>query len=82
MTKRLHFTCNPAVHELVLRFINAGIQLGLPQSDVLAIAATVELLHNASLVHDDLQDGDAYRRGHMAVWKNLARLVRFALVTL
>ena len=53
--------------------INAGIQLGLPQSDVLAIAATVELLHNASLVHDDLQDGDAYRRGHMAVWKKFGK---------
>lgn len=53
--------------------INAGVQLGLPQSDILAIAACVELLHNASLVHDDLQDGDAYRRGNMAVWKKFGQ---------
>ncbi len=31
-------------------------------------AAACELLHNATLVHDDLQDGDAIRRGHFTVW--------------
>lgn len=31
-------------------------------------AAACELLHNATLVHDDLQDGDALRRGHFTVW--------------
>lgn len=31
-------------------------------------AAACELLHNATLVHDDLQDGDRYRRGKPAVW--------------
>jgi geranylgeranyl pyrophosphate synthase len=31
-------------------------------------AAAVELLHNASLVHDDLQDGDPTRRGKPALW--------------
>lgn len=35
----------------------------------LCMAACVELLHNASLIHDDLQDGDATRRGVDAVWK-------------
>ena len=34
-----------------------------------AISAACELLHNASLVHDDLQDGDTVRRGEFAVWK-------------
>lgn len=33
-------------------------------------AATCELLHQASLVHDDLQDGDRVRRGSPAVWAN------------
>lgn len=31
-------------------------------------AAACELLHNATLVHDDLQDGDRTRRGHPTVW--------------
>ena len=34
-----------------------------------AISAACELLHNASLVHDDLQDRDTVRRGEEAVWK-------------
>jgi len=35
----------------------------------IAAAAASELLHNASLVHDDLCDGDSERRGQLAVWK-------------
>ena len=31
-------------------------------------AAACELLHNATLVHDDLQDGDEARRGRPALW--------------
>lgn len=31
-------------------------------------AAATEMLHNATLVHDDLQDGDAVRRGQPSVW--------------
>ncbi|MBV9772358.1 MAG: polyprenyl synthetase family protein, partial [Gemmatimonadetes bacterium] len=31
-------------------------------------AAACELLHNATLVHDDLQDGDRVRRGRPTVW--------------
>ncbi|MEM9693924.1 MAG: hydroxymethylglutaryl-CoA reductase, degradative, partial [Myxococcota bacterium] len=30
--------------------------------------AACEMLHNATLVHDDLQDGDLVRRGRMTVW--------------
>ena len=32
-------------------------------------AAAVELLHNFSLVHDDIQDGSETRRGRDSVWK-------------
>lgn len=37
--------------------------------NALQLAAAVELLHNASLVHDDLQDRDVYRRGQETVWR-------------
>ena len=33
-------------------------------------AAACEMLHNATLVHDDLQDGDETRRGRETVWKH------------
>lgn len=48
--------------------LSAGLALGLSRSDALCLAATAELLHNASLVHDDLQDRDAVRRSQSAVW--------------
>ncbi len=32
------------------------------------LAVATELLHNASLVHDDLQDNDTMRRGQETVW--------------
>ncbi|MEA2117517.1 polyprenyl synthetase family protein [Halovibrio sp. HP20-50] len=35
----------------------------------IAAAAASELIHNASLVHDDLCDGDSERRGQPAIWK-------------
>ena len=42
--------------------------LGLGSGDAAALGAAVELLHNASLIHDDLQDGARCRRGEIAVW--------------
>ena len=41
----------------------SGKSLGLSDSDAVCIASSVELLHNASLIHDDLQDNEQYRRG-------------------
>ncbi len=48
--------------------LHAGAALGLPSGDSVALAATAELLHNASLVHDDLQDRGELRRGTQTVW--------------
>jgi geranylgeranyl pyrophosphate synthase len=42
--------------------------LGARAEEAVDWAAAVELLHNASLVHDDLQDGDPMRRGKPALW--------------
>ena len=42
-------------------------------------AAAVELLHNASLVHDDICDGDKLRRGQQAVWAKFGRHVALTL---
>ncbi len=35
----------------------------------LPAAACIELIHNFSLVHDDIQDGSDLRRGRLTVWK-------------
>jgi geranylgeranyl pyrophosphate synthase len=48
--------------------LSAGQALGLSEEDSITIASAVELIHNASLIHDDLQDGDQYRRSHESVW--------------
>ena len=48
--------------------LHASLALGLQEFDALCLAAAAELLHNASLVQDDLQDGDKLRRGLPAVW--------------
>lgn len=48
--------------------LDAGRRLDLPTHDRLHLALATELLHNASLIHDDLQDQDPVRRGHPAVW--------------
>ncbi len=37
-------------------------------AQALPAAAAVELVHNFSLVHDDIQDSSHYRRGRRAVW--------------
>ncbi len=50
---------------LALFAVNA---LGGRMEDGVPWGACCELLHNASLIHDDIQDGDRYRRGRPALW--------------
>ena len=60
--------------------IDAGLALHLSSKTIVALASTIELLHNASLVHDDLQDADISRRGRESVWKNMVNLMLFVQV--
>lgn len=55
--------------------LDAAAVLNLSRIASLACAAAPELLHNASLAHDDLQDGDALRRAKPAVWTQFGRAV-------
>ena len=49
--------------------VSASLALGLTDESAVRLAASVETLHNASLIQDDLQDRDALRRGKTAIWK-------------
>lgn len=48
--------------------LHACQALGVKSADAVRLATAVELLHNASLVHDDLQDNEKLRRGQPTVW--------------
>lgn len=48
--------------------LGACTALGVDMEAAIPWAAACELLHNASLIHDDLQDGDTVRRGHPTTW--------------
>lgn len=47
--------------------------LAVPRSQGVTLAAAIELLHNASLVLDDVQDHDEMRRGQASVWRAFGR---------
>ena len=55
--------------------------LSIDNTAAIRWAAAVELLHNASLVHDDICDGDKICRGQQAVWAKFGRHVALTLVT-
>jgi geranylgeranyl pyrophosphate synthase len=42
-------------------------------------AVAIEVLHNASLIHDDICDGDKLRRGRLSVWSKYGRNVALTL---
>ncbi len=47
--------------------IAAARACGAASADALPAAASIELFHNALLIHDDIEDGSEVRRGHPAL---------------
>jgi geranylgeranyl diphosphate synthase, type I len=67
-----HFHLRPAPSGKRLRPILCLLscaELGGDPSQALPAAAAIELLHNFSLIHDDIEDGDEMRHHRPAVWK-------------
>jgi len=49
--------------------IDAAMRLGLSEADAICVASACELLHNASLIQDDLLDRTPTRRGAPSIWE-------------
>lgn len=62
--------------------LSCSRSLGLSRSDATALATAVELLHNASLIQDDLQDRSLLRRGREAIWNRFGEDVAIGLTDL
>ncbi len=45
-----------------------GERLGADRARLLPFAMAVELLHNFFLIHDDIEDGDRFRRNRATLW--------------
>lgn len=48
--------------------LEQGYLLGLSSSITVPLAVAIEVIHQASLIHDDVVDGDKSRRGQASVW--------------
>ncbi len=53
--------------------LRASNFLNVDRAAALHWAVAIEVLHNASLIHDDICDGDRLRRGRPAVWAKYGR---------
>ncbi len=51
--------------QLLMRIANAE---GAPARAALDAAVAIEILHNYSLIHDDIEDGDRLRHGRQSLW--------------
>lgn len=59
--------------------LEAGRRLGLAPEDTLHLAAVCELLHNASLVQDDLLDRTEIRRSRPSIWCEFGETIAVCL---
>ena len=76
-----HFDSNASCARARLA-LTAGLALGLSENTCIALAASCELIHNASLLHDDIQDGDTQRRGKEAAWSRFDKSTAMCAGTL
>ena len=53
--------------------LDLGAAYEIPEDTILDIAASTQLLHDASLIHDDLIDEDTKRRGCATIWKKYGK---------
>ena len=63
---RYHFK-NPGKSFRAQLAFSSGTALGLNEPDNLHWAGACELLHNASLIHDDISDASTHRRGQQSI---------------
>lgn len=63
---RYHFN-SPGKNFRAQLALTSGMALGLNELDNLHWAAACELLHNASLIHDDISDASTHRRGQESI---------------
>jgi len=66
-TMRYHCSGGKRLRALLPAFV--ARHYGAQPQEILPFAAACEVLHNATLVHDDLEDGDELRRGQLSVWR-------------
>ena len=66
LAARYHFK-NPGKSFRAQLALSTGFSLGLNPLDNLHWAAACELLHNASLIHDDISDASTHRRGQESI---------------
>ncbi|HXF64774.1 MAG TPA: polyprenyl synthetase family protein [Caldilineaceae bacterium] len=62
-----HFPSGKRVRPILC--LLACAEVGGDPTQALPAAAAIELLHNFSLIHDDIEDGDELRRHRPTVWK-------------
>ncbi len=61
------FSAGKRIRPLLLLMACAAV--GGDPAQAVPAAASIEILHNFSLVHDDIEDGDEVRRHRRTVWK-------------
>lgn len=66
------FSGGKKIRPALVFLINQAIGGNL--ADCVGFAIPIELMHNATLAHDDILDGDAVRRGLPSLWANLQSL--------
>ncbi len=59
--------------------INSANFLKVNDTAALHWAAAIEILHNASLIHDDICDNDLLRRGQQSIWSKYGKKLALAL---